>query len=44
MFWFLSEIDVFDCDRDDDFDDDDDEEEEENAFFVPTCARLALGA
>ena len=47
MFWFLSEIDVFDCDRDDDVDDDvddDDEEEEENAFFVPTCARLALGA
>ena len=43
MFWFLSEIDVFDCDRDDDVDDDDDEEEEENAFFVPTCARLALG-
>ncbi len=43
MFWFLSEIDVFDCDRDDDVDDDD-EEEEENAFFVPTCARLALGA
>jgi len=43
MFWFLSEIDVFDCDRDDDVDDDDDEEEE-NAFFVPTCARLALGA
>ena len=40
MFWFLSEIDVFDCDRDDDVDDD----EEENAFFVPTCARLALGA
>ena len=44
MFWFLSEIDVFDCDRDDDVDDDDDEEEEENAFFVPTCVRLALGA
>ncbi len=44
MFWFLSEIDVFDCDRDDDVDDDDDEEEEENTFFVPTCARLALGA
>ena len=44
MFWFLSEIDVFDCDRDDDVDDDDDEEEEENAFFVPTCTRLALGA
>ena len=44
MFWFLSEIDVSDCDRDDDVDDDDDEEEEENAFFVPTCARLALGA
>ena len=44
MFWFLSEIDVFDCDRDDDVDDNDDEEEEENAFFVPTCARLALGA
>ena len=44
MFWFLSEIDVFDRDRDDDVDDDDDEEEEENAFFVPTCARLALGA
>tara|TARA_B100001540_G_scaffold22825_1_gene18774 strand:- start:30 stop:164 length:135 start_codon:yes stop_codon:yes gene_type:complete len=44
MFWFLSEIDVFDCDRDDDVDDDDEEEEEENAFFVPTCARLALGA
>ena len=43
MFWFLSEIDVFDCDRDDDVDDDD-EEEEENAFFVPTCTRLALGA
>ena len=44
MFWFLSEIDVFDCDRDDDVDDDDDEEEEENAFFVPTYTRLALGA
>ena len=44
MFWFLSEIDVFDCDRDDDVDDDDDDKEEENAFFVPTCARLALGA
>ena len=44
MFWFLSEIDVFDCDRDDDVDDDEEEEEEENAFFVPTCARLALGA
>ena len=44
MFWFLSEIDVFDCDRDDDVDDDADDEEEENAFFVPTCARLALGA
>ena len=44
MFWFLSEIDVFDCDRDDDVDDDDDDEEEDNAFFVPTCARLALGA
>ena len=44
MFWFLSEIDVFDCDRDDDVDDDDDDEEEENAFFVPTCMRLALGA
>ena len=44
MFWFLSEIDVFDCDRDDDVDDDDEEEEEVNAFFVPTCARLALGA
>ena len=44
MFWFLSEIDVFDCDRDDDVDDDDDEDDEENAFFVPTCARLALGA
>ncbi len=43
MFWFLSEIDVFDCDRDDDVDDDDDDEEE-NAFFVPTCTRLALGA
>ena len=40
MFWFLSEIDVFDRDRDDDVDDDD----EENAFFVPTCTRLALGA
>ena len=47
MFWFLSEIDVFDCDRDDDVDDDDDDDDdddEENAFFVPTCMRLALGA
>ena len=45
MFWFLSEIDVFDCDRDDDVDDDDDDdEEEENAFFMPTCMRLALSA
>ena len=44
MFWFLSEIDVFDCDRDDEVDDDDDDDDEENAFFVPTCARLALGA
>ena len=44
MFWFLSEIDVFGCDRDDDVDDDDDDDDEENAFFVPTCARLALGA
>ena len=41
MFWFLSEIDVFDYDRDDDVDDDDDDEEEENAFFVPTCAPRA---
>ena len=47
MFWFLSEIDVFDRDRDDDVDDEDedeDEDDEENAFFVPTCTRLALGA
>ena len=44
MFWFLSEIDVFDCDRDDDVDDDNDDDDEENAFFVPTCMRLALGA
>ena len=45
MFWFLSEIDVFDRDGDDDVDDnDDDDDDEEDAFFVPTCTRLALGA